>query len=56
MAACCSCCSLDNFAELRNNWDAEELLFADATEGAMLLVEIVAFEVEIEVAFAYLLR
>ena len=51
MAACCSCLSLDNFAELRNT-----LLSPDAAEGAMLLVEIVAFEVGIEVAFTYLLR
>ena len=53
MAACCKCCSLGNFSELRNNWDAKRLSF-DTTWA--LLDKIVAFEVEIEVVFAYLLR
>lgn len=53
MAACCKCCSLGNFPELRNNWDAKGLSF-DTTWA--LLDKIVAFEVEIEVVFAYLLR
>ena len=56
IAVCCSCWSFDNLAELRSNWDAEELPSADVTEGTMLFVNIVSFEVDIEVAFAYLLR
>ena len=53
MTACCNCWSLGNFPGLRNNWDAKGLSL-DTTGSPFDKIE--AFEVEIEVVFAYLLR
>ena len=59
IAPCCSS-SLDPFVELRSNWEAAATAAVfpppAAAEGAMLLVGIVVFEVEFEVALTYLLR